>query len=813
MAPLLRLLVALAPAAWLALSASTAARPAVSAAAVRRQAPALWRQPFLQQVSSRTATVVWAAREPGAGELRYGLPDGPATSVPASTTLYSAAYTGMAFDYYQHETRLEGLAPGTTYVYEALVDGVVVTPSTDLLTTAPPNGTGAVRFIAFGDSGSGAAPQLQLADLMAADSAADRFDLALHTGDVVYPKGSYKLLHDRFFTVYEDWLRRRPIFMSFGNHEEYASKGRPYFDVFVLPENGYSSSFPDHRERYYSFDYGPVHFVALDTQLALASGPRQQEQLTWLVRDLESTAQPWKIVFFHRPAYGSSEFASSPDVRGPIRAILERYGVQLVLAGHEHSYARGVPWREGSPANSPVMHVVTGGGGAGLNTPVPGPWAAAWGGAYHYIRGTATDCTAAGSCELTLEAIGLAGTIIDSFTLPLREQRGDMEPPDVAWLEPLDGAVVSGPTTVSVEASDDTRIAKVDIRVDGELRLVDAVAPFEWTWDTTQELNGERELELRAIDIGGRVSSSKTRIVRVDNEAPTLRLLSPSGRDRAFSDLPFRIRWIATPGTSPMRAVSVEVSADGGKTFQPVPGCGSMPPDADECPWSAPAPLTRKGVIRVTVLDEAGRRAVAVSRPFEVRSGTTTLTVKNPNKAVTFGIGTVQALSWSSGLAQDATIEVGLSRDGGLTWTSLQRAFLNARQPYQWMVTDPATTRALIRLRSLGTVVEDVSDAPFSIATPTLTVAAPAPSTIWTAGSTAKVKWKGNLGQYDRLTVRLSTDGGATFPWVLAGAIPATQPAVAIVVPPVATSAARIMVQSLDRPEWLAVSPGGFVIR
>ena len=305
----------------------------------------LVRQPYLQRMSATSATVVWATREAGAAEARHRIGGGAWTTVNAQTRLFTIAETSMAFDYYQHEATLVGLTPSTTYTYDVLLAGVSATGGDDRFTTAPPAGTGSVSFIAFGDSGTGAAPQRRLAQLMIADSAANRWDLALHTGDVVYPKGTHGLLHERFFDIYAPWLRRRPVFLSFGNHEEYALKGKPYFDLFVLPENGANPAFPSHRERYYSFDDGPVHFIALDTQLTVG----WQQQLDWLVRDLESTSQPWRIAFFHRPAFGSNEFVSAPDVQHPLRPIFERFGVHLVLEGHEHDYARGAPWRAGEP--------------------------------------------------------------------------------------------------------------------------------------------------------------------------------------------------------------------------------------------------------------------------------------------------------------------------------------------------------------------------------------------------------------------------------------------------------------------------------
>jgi hypothetical protein len=228
--------------------------------------------------------VVWATLEPGPAEVRYQLEQGGALRVAAAVTrFFSAAQTSMTVGYYQHEAALNGLTSATTYRYDVFVNGVDLTALSDLLTTAPANGSGAVSFVVFGDSGSGTDSQRAIADLIAADFRANRWDLAIHTGDSVYPGGSYQLFHNRFFAIYEEWLRRRPIFFAVGNHEYYEQNGQPYLDLFAMPENGHDAMAPGYRERYYSFDYGPIHFVSLDTNSFVGSTVHAHSCL-WLER-------------------------------------------------------------------------------------------------------------------------------------------------------------------------------------------------------------------------------------------------------------------------------------------------------------------------------------------------------------------------------------------------------------------------------------------------------------------------------------------------------------------------------------------------
>jgi hypothetical protein len=368
----------------------------------------------VQQVGDDRAVVVWTTRQAGAAAVRYAAPGGSPVTVAAETRVFPTSQTGLSYTAHQHEAQLAGLAAGTRYTYDLLLSGNDTTSGQEAFTTAPPDGTGTVRFVAFGDSGVGSAAQYQLADRMAADT----FDLALHGGDVVYGSSSglgsatYRTYESWFFSVYGSWLRSRPMFPAIGNHDEEIAFAQAYRDVFALPENGASPMFPDNAERYYSFDYGPVHFVALDTERAFANSARRAEQLSWLDADLAATSQPWKIVYLHRPPYNSgTRHGSDLAVRKAIVPLLERHGVHLALTAHEHTYERSIPWREFEPTGGRVVYIVSGGGGAPLYAAGKAAWTAKSLSAHHYVKVTISGCT------LTGQAIGTSGTALDTFTI------------------------------------------------------------------------------------------------------------------------------------------------------------------------------------------------------------------------------------------------------------------------------------------------------------------------------------------------------------------------------------------------------------
>ena len=375
---------------------------------------ALLRGPYLQQVGHDRAAIAWTTREPGSAEVRFRL--GTATStVTARTRLFRASATGLAYDFYQHEAWLEGLSPSTTYTYDVFVAGTDATGSSDTFRTAPRTGSGTVTFVAFGDSGTGSTPQRQLASRLAADA----FDFAVHTGDVVYGisagtgSAGYRQYDEWFFGIYAQWLRSRPMFPSIGNHDNEVAAGQAYRDVFLLPVNGASGSYPDHAERYYSFDYGPVHVAVLDTETAFLDPGRQADQLDWLDADLAGTPQPWKVVVFHRPPYSSgAAHGSDLAVRAAFAPLFERRGVQLVLTGHDHDYERSKPLREHAPDGKPVTYIVSGGGGAGLTAVGTSTWTAVASSVFHYVR-----VSAGTGCSMSVHAVAIDGGTVDRFSI------------------------------------------------------------------------------------------------------------------------------------------------------------------------------------------------------------------------------------------------------------------------------------------------------------------------------------------------------------------------------------------------------------
>jgi hypothetical protein len=252
-----------------------------------------------------------------------------------------------------HVVPVTGLTPATTYYYSVgSVAGAFVGDDADhYFRTAPTTGaTTPFRIWTIGDAGFVGAPLDAVRDSFKAyNGGTSATDLFLLLGDNAYLTGTDAQYQAAVYDVHADMLRTTPVYSTFGNHERFSSldlsQTGPYFDMFTFPTAGQAGGVASGTEAYYSFDYGNVHFVVLDSEdftPSSASGP----MLTWLQSDLAATAADWVIAVFHRPPYSRGLFHNSDVEVNEIRMrefvlpVLEDYGVDVVLCGHSHNYER-----------------------------------------------------------------------------------------------------------------------------------------------------------------------------------------------------------------------------------------------------------------------------------------------------------------------------------------------------------------------------------------------------------------------------------------------------------------------------------------
>ncbi len=194
------------------------------------------------------------------------------------------------------------------------------------------------RLAVLGDWGAPTAGRAQVAALLQREHAQGPLTALLTTGDNFYPKGEV-------VEAYLGDLPPVPLYPAFGNHD--APSLRAQLERFGL------------ERPYYRVRFGGLEVFVLYTEADLAA------QRAWLEENLRKSQAPFRVLVLHRPLYSPGPHGGSPTLRALLGPLLTRYRVGLVLAGHDHLYARTRV--EG------VVHVVTGGGGAGLYTPRPLP--------------------------------------------------------------------------------------------------------------------------------------------------------------------------------------------------------------------------------------------------------------------------------------------------------------------------------------------------------------------------------------------------------------------------------------------------------
>ncbi len=206
------------------------------------------------------------------------------------------------------------------------------------LAVSLPQKSGSVRFAIIGDTGTGTKKQHDLADILLRARATYPFDFVLLLGDNLYGSESPKDYKNKFEDVYRPLLDQKvKFYASLGNHDEPAQRFYEFFNM-------------DGKE-YYRFKKGDVAFYALN------SNYMDPKQLKWLEDELAKDTSAWKITFHHHPPYSSGgKHGSDTALRKVVEPIFLKYGVDMVLAGHDHFYERIKPQKG-------IYYFVSGAGG------------------------------------------------------------------------------------------------------------------------------------------------------------------------------------------------------------------------------------------------------------------------------------------------------------------------------------------------------------------------------------------------------------------------------------------------------------------
>lgn len=319
------------------------------------------RGPYMQTVTDESIIIMWRTDVQTSSKVWYGQDS-------TNLNLYEEINNSVT----DHEIKLTGLQADTKYYYKV---GTTVTPiavdiSQQYFRTHPVPGTvKSVRVWAIGDFGRANAGQVEVKESFLNYSGEREADVWLWLGDNAYDDGSDAQYQQKVFNVtgFSDVFTHLPFWPSPGNHdyntvwEESTFLGipytnialtdheGPYFDLVEVPKYGEAGGVPSQHEVFYSFDYGDVHFLSLNSEVfdytLTYDGINQMK--AWIEADLQQNTRKFTIAYWHQPPYtkGSHDSDDAYELvmkamREKIVPLLEEYDVDLVVNGHSHVFER-----------------------------------------------------------------------------------------------------------------------------------------------------------------------------------------------------------------------------------------------------------------------------------------------------------------------------------------------------------------------------------------------------------------------------------------------------------------------------------------
>ena len=307
-----------------------------------------------------------------------------------------------------------------------VVDGAPKEPPTEF-----PNKEGSLKFLAFGDFGTGEKSQYDLANQMIELHDRFKFELVILLGDNLYGSERPQDFELKFERPYKALLDAGVKFKaSLGNHDAREMKNYKHFDM--QDKLYYSFKAPKQSARFY----------------ALESTYMTPEQVSWIGDELKNTTDEWKIPFFHHALYSSARAHGSTDsLRKSLEPLFIRYNVSTVFSGHDHTYERTKP-------QNGIVYFVVGSAGklrpGNLNRRSP-----------LTAKGFDTDLVFfAGEIDgdnMTFQAIAKSGAIVDSGTIIRRKPTS---PLSLRWPSPVPPSASHYPSPRQTASGSATRSAR-----------------------------------------------------------------------------------------------------------------------------------------------------------------------------------------------------------------------------------------------------------------------------------------------------------------------------------------------------------------
>ena len=323
--------------------------------------------------STTSRTIMWQsalAEEDAVVEYRR-----PNDTTTQSASVQSEAFTDDNQTTYIHTITLTGLTPGMTYEYR--VGYGTKRSAWQTLTTA--TGTD-FKALIFPDSQSSDYSVWRDTAKPAWDRNKDA-NFFINMGDLV-DNGQDQYQWNAWFDVVSPMTAVIPVAPIMGNHETYTLDWKvrmpeAYTHLFSLPGNGLKQ----YQNQFYSFDYGDVHFVVLNTQTKELEDLEPHllaDQQAWFKADMAQTTKKWKVVVMHKDSLQYA-FQSRPQPREEgfseegkeWMPLFDAYSVDVVLSAHLHTYRDRGHIQNFQRSDKGPLYIITGVAG---NVRYPSLW-------------------------------------------------------------------------------------------------------------------------------------------------------------------------------------------------------------------------------------------------------------------------------------------------------------------------------------------------------------------------------------------------------------------------------------------------------
>jgi hypothetical protein len=281
---------------------------------------------------------------------------------------------------------------------------------------------------------------------------------------------------------------------------------------------------------------------------------------------------------------------------------------------------------------------------------------------------------------------------------------------------------------------------------------------------------------------------------------PSVTVTAPNGGETWAEGSEQTITWSTTGSVN---AVLIEFSNDNGSTYQTV---ATSEPNDGAYAWTVPSgsassicKIRISSVTNGAITDESDATFTII---------TPTLTVSTPNGGEQWLIGSSQDITWTdnTGLSE---VKIELSTNNGGAWTTITASTPNTGS-YNWTVPDSPSANCLIRISDPADgSPSDVSNAVFTITSPTLVLTAPNGGETWYIGTTQNITWN-TIGTISTVTLELSTNNGTS--WQTIAASIANAGSYSWTVPASASAACRVRISDAGDPAKTDVSNAAFTI-